>query len=332
MASVTTKCRTSPPTSAITISCYGQGMPLSSKMRVSSSSCYQKIVLRASEDSRPTVVIIDENVGKAGDGFCEPCMRVGHMWNPLTIPRRIYNFLCQLVDFLSRPSWNLLSEKFACQTLQRRPMRLNPSYQDCVDHNAACLQVFMGMSCLVFFLPLMVYLWCADSSEHTQCKFVALCMSIFLCYISTISFIGDYWYTGDAPATGVSPVPECQKQYIFNAIDMTNIPFAAIIVCTVSLGIFLFAPQMNWVQPVVFGIWVVACFIQQFSLRAFKVFSAIAYANDYDRSDPSPIAIRALARGLYLHIIWHILGAIPVMCITYCLVTYGVSKPHWMSY
>merc|ERR1712096_200804 len=137
-----------------------------------------------------------------------------------------------------------------------------------------------------------------------------------------VSFFADYWYTGDAPATETSRIPECQKQWILNAIDVVNVRFVAVAGLGLDLIEFILAPQMNWVYPLLFVNFVMACIIQQYSRRAFEAFCGIAYAKGYDRSNPSPVAIRALRRGLYLHIIWHIFGLIAPVSMMYCLLKY----------
>jgi len=270
-----------------------------------------------------------------GDAF-EPFRRIARVMNPLTIPARLKRFFGQLMNFCKKPSWTHLSEKIGCDNLQKRPRRLSPSYKDCKDHGIVTTQRAMGTSCLFFFLPGVIYVWqlCVNGSSISPGhKIAAGIMSVFFCYVSTVSFLADYWYTGDDEMRENHKIPECRKQYIFNAIDLVNVP----IIGMVGLGFmavqYMYGNAYRWVMPFLFVSGCVGIAIQQLSLKYLKDYTEIAYAEDYDRTNiqSEAAATKNLEWGLNLHIVWHVFAVIPPIVQMYLLLKVGVSKPSWMS-
>merc|ERR1712098_333571 len=122
----------------------------------------------------------------------------------------------ELWKFLLSPSWGALSKSIGCDHVKERPSRLNPSRKHAEDHDIVALHDMMGLSCWVFALPSIVYLmYCGSTNAGCASVGLALGMNMFLVYVSSVSFLADYWYTGDTPASEEHGVPECQKQWIF---------------------------------------------------------------------------------------------------------------------
>merc|ERR1711964_615161 len=117
--------------------------------------------IKKASGEQDDAVFKEEALGsmKAEGGFWEPFWRVVRMFNPVTMPQRILAFFKEVKDFLKKPSWIHLSEKIGSQNVQKRPLRLCPSNQDCKDHGAETVQKCVVVSCLFFFLPGVMYLW-----------------------------------------------------------------------------------------------------------------------------------------------------------------------------
>jgi len=269
------------------------------------------------------------------DGVLEPLYRFGKIINPQTVSKRMTKFCDQVVDFCKKPSWTHLSEKIGCHNVQKRPLRLSPSYQDCKDHGIVTTQKWMGASCLVFYLPGMVYLWqlCVVGSTVTlTTKLVGGAVSVFLAYVSTVAFLADYWYTGDDEFRENSTIPECQKQWIFNAIDLANVPLIAVTMVTLGAVQGIYGNAYRWVMPLVFLLFSMGVYTQQVSLKYLESYTEHAYAEGYDRTNVLSEATTNITWGLYLHILWHILAAIAPISQMYVLLRFGISKPSWVSY
>merc|ERR1711964_325446 len=180
-----------------------------------------------------------------------------------------------------------------------------------------------GASCLVFILPSFVMGYLALTAQATYCTLGAPILAAFLCYVSTISFFADYWYTGDSePENPNEGIPDYQKQICFNSIDVINVPLIAL--TWISLGgiQMCYARAMNWAYPVLFLVFCCAGYLQKVSLTYLKKYTDIKHRADYDETNPPPEAGKALKTGLMLHTTWHFLAVIPPLVQMYGLMMY----------
>jgi len=155
---------------------------------------------------------------------------------------------------------------------------------------------------------------------------------VFLGYVAVFSFGADYWYTGDKPAADETEVSECQKQFICNAIDRSNVPIIAIIQITIGLVQFFCAPTMNWAYPAITLVFGCAIGAQQMGVRCKKWFADITRAEGYDPKT-SPLyedARRYLWWGTLLHIVWHVVAVIAPLVQVYGLLSHGIVCPSWL--
>merc|ERR1712093_429184 len=158
-----------------------------------------------------------------------------------------------------------------------------------------------------------------------HCRTGGLLISLFLAYISSVSFCADHWYTGDK--TDSDGVPDYKKQYVCNAIDLINVPLIGTLLSTLGLVQYLYAPAMGWVYPVLSCVFIGGVCVQQKSLTYAQKFTDIAYSEGYDKENPPEEAKSSLTTYLHLHTTWHILAVIPPLVQMYGLLTYGVNLP-----
>merc|ERR1711964_571302 len=204
-------------------------------------------------------------------------------------------------EFFKKPSWKRLAQEMGCEdaenpenSLPHRPKRSAPSFQDCKDHSILITQRMMGLSCLVFYLPGMVYLHQMCLAGYTislSSKIIGGVLCVFLAYVSSTSFLADYWYTGDDETRPDATIPEHQKQYICNAIDLTNVPFISITLILLDAFQFFYGNGYNWLCPILLLTFLGGVALQQKSLRYQEKYTAVVYEDDgsdkdgYDRAN-----------------------------------------------
>merc|ERR1711964_146564 len=189
-------------------------------------------------------------------------------------------------------------------------------------------QRVMGVSCLLFYLPAVVYVWqlSVNGSSISTChKIGAGLMCLMWGYAGTISFLADYWYSGDDEFRENPAIPEHQKQYIFNAIDLATAPVASVVGISLLGYQYLYGNGYRGASPVLLVSFLAGVAIQQLSLKYLKCFTQIAYVEDYDVSNIHPEATKYIWWGLNLHSLWHLFAAISVLIQMYLLLTVGVS-------
>jgi len=277
---------------------------------------------------------------RAKYGIWEPLVRVGKYINPLTIPQRLGEFLKYARDFASKPSWHHAVEMAGFEDIKCRPVRSAPSYRDCKDNGILTTQRIMGASCLFFCAPGMYYLYyvcVVGGTIPLATKIIAGAVSILLAYISTISFLADYWYTGDDEFRSNPTIPECQKQAIFNKIDLTNVPFIGMSCIGVGCVFSCYGKAYAWATPALFLSFCGAIYVQQISSKYLKSYTDVVYEDDgtdkngYDRSTHTAEVTHNIWMGLNLHIVWHIIGAALTVIQMYLLLNVGMTLPSWMS-
>jgi len=263
-------------------------------------------------------------------GLLEPVHRVGQMLNPRVWQAAMERFLCRVKEFFNskKPSWETISEQMDPENkITERPLRLCPSAKDARIHNVKGTHAIMGASCLAFMLPSLFAFYLSRSGQGAHCKWLTLALNVFLCYVSTVSFGADYWYTGDTPASKFNGIGEYKKQWIANYIDLINVPIIAVVCITSGAGLFLFSPGMNWVYPAVFGLFATGVAVQQWSLKVLKRYTDIAYAPGYDSSKPDPEAAKTLSTYLWMHTAWHVLAVIAPLALVYGFMVHGIKVP-----
>merc|ERR1712098_239548 len=259
------------------------------------------------------------------DSFCEESHSECNVWvgcrmivgilNLFSWPGKIWT----AVKFLWNPSWQKLAEGCECSDLKERELRLVPSYQDCVDHRATIAQKWMGLSCCFFGFTPLVYFWHLGTATNPTGTIVGGVLSGILFYVSSVSFLADYWYTGDTPAEIKDGCSEHQKQAIFNYIDRTNVPLIALIECSIGLIQAILNPAQAGLIASLACSFFTGAYVQYMSLTQIKTFTDIAYQEDYDRKNPCPKATNHLKWMLYYCLLWHILAAIPPFVQIYML-------------
>jgi len=284
-----------------------------------------KVPSKENDSSDSTEVNVKNTCAKSG--LPEPVVRFFQVFNPINWVKNIHDFLKYTIQFFEKPGWKTLSEIMGTDHIEKRPERLCPSDWDCKSHNLGLVQDTMGASCLVFFLPGCVGAYMALTGKMSHCALGGAVLSMFLAYVSSVSFLADYWYMGDKPD---QEVPDCQKQVIFNKIDRVNVPIIGFVCSSIGLIQFLWARGMNWAYPLLFVVFISAAAVQYFSLDRFNHFARITYAPGYDHEQPCDEAAQALSFGLQMHIIWHILACIPPIVQMYGLMVYGLVLPSWL--
>jgi len=269
--------------------------------------------------------------GKAGKGWLEPLQRALRMFTPSNIIQSAKGFCSSCVGFIKDPHWSYVENNVVPGTVEDRLERFGATHEDVVVHKAETMQHVMGASCLVFLTPSLLAGYLALSGRADHCAVPVFFLCAWLAYVSVVAFHADYWYTGDTAKSESGEsyrVDEWRKQYICNAIDLSNVPICGAISLGFGIIQYFYAPTRNWLYPlVVFLGFGAGGAIQQMSLKYYRSFTEKAHDPEYDPQNPSPEATQDLKTGQWMCIGWHILAVSPPLVQIYGLLVDGVNMP-----
>merc|ERR1712098_263198 len=212
--------------------------------------------------------------------------------------------------------------------------------KEVVDHDAVGIHDIMGLSCLLYLIPCVVYfLYASGDGVHIT---FARVFGVLFVWCSVFSFLGDYYYTGtkgtstEALCTdqgvvddvaAASEVPSWQKQWVCNKIDRMTVITCTTIGCAMMIFQSFYATQMRWIYPTAYCVFGIAAVPKYLANKNSERFLELADSDGYG----SKQARDAVWNANFYHSLWHVLSSFPLTIQMYGLVAHGFSIPWWLS-